>query len=478
LTYLPKGNTQSLWGDNQLEESLNTFREQYFDAKDSKVKGNLRTLYQERISQSGEIFSTTAREDLIRSFNPFETAQHASFFDPLVFFGKSDFDIVLGNPPYVDSEMMSVRYPEFRNYLKNRYESTTGNWDLFIPFIERGISLTAKNGSLSFIVKNNLYGARYADAIRQIMMKQNIVELQEFNTVKVFEDADVLPTVFRLSKNALRAPVRISLMESVASPGIVFEIPSDTFYSTSNWIPFLSDEESRSILTKMDSKLKMRDLGFNIGAAATVGEAYEIKEFVEEGKHPYKHVKKLINTGTIDRYISLWGKKPTKYLKHNYEHPVVRDSKIKLINLNRFAQSSSPKIVISGIRSLEAFLDTNGEYLAGKSTSIMYFPQDADLRLLKVVTMLLNSRPVAFWFFKTFSAGGMSGGGGSISPKDLALIPIPILLDGQLTELEEMYDNYVLGYSQDKYELVDKRISDLYGLTTEEFEFAITKITV
>jgi len=478
LTKLPEGNTRTLFGDNELEDSLEEIRVEYFDAKDAKKKEKLKSLYEKKISETIEVSSTTAREALIRSFNPFETAHCASFFDPVVLFGRTNFDIVLGNPPYVDSEMMTVKYPEFRNYLKKEYESTTGNWDLFIPFIERGIALTAPKGSLSFIVKNNLYGARYADAIRQMMMKQNIVELQEFSTVRVFEDADVLPTVFRLSKSSHHTPVKISLMETVTTPGNVFEIQPEVFYATSNWIPFLSDEKTRSILTKLDSNKRLRDLGLNIGAAATVGEAYELKEFVEEGKAPYKNVKKMINTGTIDRYESLWGKSLTKYLKDNYEHPVVKDSKIKGINLNRFAQCSSQKIIISGIRSLEAFLDDKAEYLAGKSTSIMYFPVEEDLRTLKIVTMILNSRPASFWFFKTFSAGGMSGGGGSISPKDLALIPMPALKERDKVELEKLYDSYVRNMTKAGYEEIDRKIAELFGLSEDEFEFATKNITV
>ena len=478
LTKLPEGNERTLFGDNELEDSLDEIRIEYFDARDAKEKEKLRSLYGKKINETTEVSSTTAREALIRSFNPFETAKCATFFDSMVFFGRKDFDIVLGNPPYVDSKMMTVKYPDFRNYLKNAYESTTGNWDLFIPFIERGIALTAKNGSLSFIVKNNLYGAKYANTIRKIMMKQNIVELQEFNTVKVFEDADVLPAVFRLSKSPKQTSVKISLMKTVTNPGNVYQIEPEVFYATSNWIPFLSDENTRSILTKMDGFKRLRDLGLNIAAATTVGEAYELKAFVEEGKSPYKNVKKLINTGTIDRYESLWGRRPTKYLKNVYEFPVVKNSKIKSINFNRFTQSASPKIIITGIRSLEAYLDEKREYLAGIPTSVMYFQVEEDLRTLKIVTMILNSRPASFWFFKTFSAGGMSGGGVSISTKDLALIPVPPLKELDMINLEKLYDSYVKNMNMVAYEIIDRKIAELYGLTQEEFEFVTRNITV
>jgi hypothetical protein len=475
LTKLPEGNARTLFGDNELEDSLEEIRVEYFDAKDISTKNRLRSLYEQKIQETIEVSSTTPREALIRSFNPFETSRCATFFDPEVFFGRTSFDIVLGNPPYVDSEMMTQKYPDFRDYLKKEYESTTGNWDLFIPFIERGISLTSNNGSLSFIVKNNLYGARYADAIRQIMMRQNIVELQEFSTVKVFPDAAVLPTIFRLSKNSQKKSVRISLMETVKDVGTVSEIPAEIFYATSNWIPFLSDELTRQILGKLDKFSRVRDFEMKAGAAATVGEAYEFKKYVEEGVPPFLNVKRLINTGTIDRYVSLWGERPTKYLKDNYEKPVVSDENIELVNLNRYAQSTSPKVIISGIGALEAFFDSNSEYLPGKSTSIIYFPLGGDIRLLKLTTMLLNSRVVSFWYTKTFSAGGMSGEGGSISPKDLAWVPIPDLSEKQLKDLETIYEKHVMNLSDEGYELIDKKIAILFGLSDEEYDFVLSK---
>lgn len=45
-----------------------------------------------------------------------------------------------------------------------------------------------------------------------------------------------------------------------------------------------------------------------VKGAATVGEAYEIKDvLVDVCNFNYNEMKKFINTGSIDRYISLWG---------------------------------------------------------------------------------------------------------------------------------------------------------------------------
>jgi type I restriction-modification system DNA methylase subunit len=471
LTKLPDGETKTLFGDNDLEEALAKIRTEYFDAKNSKQKLKLKSMYEDKIKETFEISSTTTRESLIRSFNPFESTHGATFFDPATFFGLDRFDIVIGNPPYVDSKTMTSKYPEARKYISKNYRAATGNWDLFVPFIERGLDLTADGGSLSYIVKNNLYGAKYAEEIRNLMMKNKIVELQEFRKVKVFEDAGVLPTIFRLSKSTEKIDVKVSIMDSMRHSGEIFIIDKDKFYSSQNWIPFLSDEKTRAILEKMNANKRLRNLEVIVGAGAAVDEAYKMREFVKEGKNPFNDCKKLINTGTLDPYVSKWGEIPTKYLKNVYDFPVVSDKELKKWSPTRFEQICKPKLIISGIRTLEAFFDESGEFIPGIPTTIIYFPFETDNHLLKMLTMLLNSKTVSFWFFKTFSSGGMGGGGGTISPKDLTLIPVPKLTIKQMKELEVTYDDYVQSPSSAKFDSIDKKISELYGLTSEEFDF-------
>ena len=46
-----------------------------------------------------------------------------------VFREKAGFDIVIGNPPYVDSEEMTRSMPEQREIYTRKYRTTKGNWD-------------------------------------------------------------------------------------------------------------------------------------------------------------------------------------------------------------------------------------------------------------------------------------------------------------------------------------------------------------
>ena len=74
--------------------------------------------------------------------------------------GRGGFDAIVGNPPYVKLQNFRDAYPEIANYLvKGRpgvvappFKSTvTGNFDLYLPFIEKGIEMLNLNGILGYI---------------------------------------------------------------------------------------------------------------------------------------------------------------------------------------------------------------------------------------------------------------------------------------------------------------------------------------
>ena len=60
----------------------------------------------------------------------------------------SDFDIVLGNPPYIRSEELSI---ESRHNYANKLETVTLGTDLFVGFIENGLRSLSSSGKLCFI---------------------------------------------------------------------------------------------------------------------------------------------------------------------------------------------------------------------------------------------------------------------------------------------------------------------------------------
>ena len=52
------------------------------------------------------------------------------------------FDIVIGNPPYIDSETMTNQGLEWeRKLLQKLFKNLSGNWDIYMAFFEQALSL-------------------------------------------------------------------------------------------------------------------------------------------------------------------------------------------------------------------------------------------------------------------------------------------------------------------------------------------------
>lgn len=103
-----------------------------------------------------------------------------------------DFDYVIGNPPYVRLQNMTL---ETRDHLKQHYASCTGRFDIYVCFIEAAIKSLNKNGKLCFITSNKYFTANYGLGIRNYMSEHLEVDLLfDLADTKFFEAA-VLPAI-------------------------------------------------------------------------------------------------------------------------------------------------------------------------------------------------------------------------------------------------------------------------------------------
>mgnify|MGYP003441066645 FL=1 len=90
------------------------------------------------------------------------------------------------------------------------------------------------------------------------------------------------------------------------------------------------------------------------------------------------------------------------------------------ISDRRLAQSVSNKIIVAGMsKEIEAYYD-EGEYLAGKSTTIIL----DDSTKLKLIYAILNSKLLTFWLRINFNSLKMSGGFINVGVNELSQIPI------------------------------------------------------
>ncbi|HNX40660.1 MAG TPA: Eco57I restriction-modification methylase domain-containing protein, partial [Methanothrix sp.] len=117
---------------------------------------------------------------------------------PEAFSGETrGFDAVIGNPPYVRQEKLGFD----KNYLVMKYKSYHSIADLYVYFIERGVSLLNSCGIFSYIVANKWMRANYGVPLRSWMKCQNLEEIIDFGDLPVFETATTYPCILRISNS-------------------------------------------------------------------------------------------------------------------------------------------------------------------------------------------------------------------------------------------------------------------------------------
>lgn len=333
-------------------------------------------------------------------------------------FEKGGFDVVIGNPPYVDSETMTKTIPEQRDFITHNYQCAKGNYDLFIPFIEKAIKLSKNNGMVSLIVPNKLIAAKYGIELRKYMATKDLYELIDYSDVNVFEDASVYPCIVVLQNtegNSLTKMIRMSAADKIAYENI---IEQSKLSEGVCWDTYFFEPDTVAIIEKINNFPKLETYFPNINGAATVNEAYSVKEKLID-KDDLLDSKRFINTGTIDRYSCLWGFSKTQYIKGQYIYPRIKDDDIKQISQNRFLQATSSKIIVAGMcLNYEAYYD-EGDFLAGKSTTIV-IGESCDL---KCALAIINSKLMSFWLAKSYNSLTMAGGYFNVGTNELATIP-------------------------------------------------------
>ncbi|MFW9941837.1 MAG: class I SAM-dependent DNA methyltransferase, partial [Candidatus Thorarchaeota archaeon] len=96
--------------------------------------------------------------------------------DFLLEFESEKFDIIIGNPPYIENKKLNTKY---KSKLYERFRSAYKLFDLSVVFIEKSIELLKDNGYLSLILPNKFLSADYGIKIRKILIEN--LELKEID---------------------------------------------------------------------------------------------------------------------------------------------------------------------------------------------------------------------------------------------------------------------------------------------------------
>lgn len=115
--------------------------------------------------------------------------------------GKN-FDVIIGNPPYVNTAEMQTLLSsvEFKIY-KKKYVSAYKQFDKYFIFIERAINKVKDNGYICYIVPNRFFKIGAGENLRNLIAKKKmLVSLDDFGDRQLFEDKTIYSSIVVLCK--------------------------------------------------------------------------------------------------------------------------------------------------------------------------------------------------------------------------------------------------------------------------------------
>ena len=209
LIGLKKNNSLFVTNIIDIEEKLQKANHKIFSAKTYRTKRKyrelLKTLRREMVEKLAEVdVISNDQIEQLASWDMFDQNSYATFFDPEWMFGvSSGFDIVIGNPPYIQLQLNGGELGKM--YEDCGFQAFTSTGDIYCLFYERGHQLLKQNGHLCYITSNKWMRAAYGEKLRTFLAsKTNPLLLIDFAGVKVFESATVDTNIllFEKAKNA------------------------------------------------------------------------------------------------------------------------------------------------------------------------------------------------------------------------------------------------------------------------------------
>ncbi|MBI1307173.1 MAG: hypothetical protein GC181_11275 [Bacteroidetes bacterium] len=184
--------------DGEIQK-LQSIRDDYFIVKNRDDKNELQGKFENTkayiLSEFKSLRNTYNLGDFIDKigeWHPFNfEALPCSWFDTWWMFGVKDgFDIVIGNPPYVQLQKDGGKLAKL--YQPHKYDTFERTGDIYSLFYERGVQLLNDKGILCYITSNKWMRANYGASTRKFFAeKTHPLLLIDFGNVQVFDTATV-----------------------------------------------------------------------------------------------------------------------------------------------------------------------------------------------------------------------------------------------------------------------------------------------
>ncbi len=493
-----------------LQEKLNVNRERHFHAttrqhklackkKDRELRGALAEKLK-RIGMPADDAEKIAFLDL------YDQNAQADWFDCSYMFGVAEgFDLVIGNPPYVQLQKDGGKLGKL--YKDAGYTTFARAGDIYQLFYERGMHLLKQTtGHLCFISSNQWMRVDSGRALRKFIEDQNPVRLVNLGA-GVFDNVTVNTNILLVCRSSNKNVLQAAGLQQQTQQFPPTEWSHVRPANGETWIVLSAvGQRIRKKIEAIGTPLKEWDVTINRGIVTGYNNAFIVSdetktELVAHDPKSAEILKPVLRGSDIERFQAQWEDMwliatfPSLQLDID-DYPGVK-SHLLTFGKDRLAQSG--KSLASGGRSrkrtnhswfetqdsIAYYNEFSKEKIAWgnlcKEAKFSYAPMDMYVNAPSTILTpyshyllaILNSR-LLDWYFRLIGVE-RDGGYFEYKPMFIERLPVP-----QITAAEQFPFNRLVGPilsakeadpAADTSELegeIDRLVYDLYGLTDEE----------
>jgi hypothetical protein len=495
--------------NTHLFDNLNDGLPQYIDInleKRNKIDAELKHLREEIEKEKSKSDNKTIHVDIdrIADWDPYDqNAEAAQFFDPYWMFNvKEGFDIVIGNPPYVEHKKLKNTIA----LIKDSYDVYSGTADLSVYFIEKGLKLCKAHGFMSYITTNKFFNTIYGKPVREYLLKYQIKYLLDFEQVAVFENTLVSTTIIGIVKRPhskdvfiFRKYYKMKHTEFISrfqtDIYLGFDSYNQSYLGSTEWSFANNDERIINEKIRLQGKLIKNIYGVKIFRGVTTGynpafliDKINAKQLIK-ADNKNKHIIKSILQG---RNIKKWVYKESHdyFLLTNYdtdiqkEYPFIYNHLEKYIkelktrtdqgkkwwnlrSCSYYKEFEKEKIIWGLTADKWAFAyDNNKHYLPSNG----YILTSSEIPI-KYILAILNSSLMKYYF----GFIGVMTAGGAYTLKHGTIRELPIKISTNMKIFIDLVDkilNIKTEKSKEDISVFERQIDNLvyrlYNLTYNE----------
>ena len=520
-----KQESHNLFENPEIEptkKELTEIRHEHFSAKTAYRKSTLREKdkqLREKLAKLLEQDNDFAPEDAkqLAAWNPYDQNAVAEFFDPAWMFGVNDgFDIVIGNPPYIQLQNNGGELAQL--YAPCNYKTYARTGDIYCLFYERGYQLLKPNGHLCYITSNKWMRAGYGEKTREFFANNtNPMLLIDFAGVKIFESATVDTNILLFAKAAnehktLCAVTNKQNKDSVKNLSVFVQQSGAVceFTNSDSWVILSPIEQSiKRKIESVGTPLKDWDINIYRGVLTGYNEAFIIStekreeilancQSEDERERTAELIRPILRGRDIKRYGYNWAGLyliatfPSRHYDIE-QYPAVKkyllsfgierleqtgkvhnvnDEKIKARkktnnkwfetqdSISYWEDFSKPKIIYPNMTKYMPFVYDEANFLTNQKCFIITGQNMAYLNAF------LNSSLFKYCFRNSFPE--LQGGTRELSKIFFDKIPVKLVSLEQNEIFRKIVNSVQSDYTIEQTKYIDTLLFDLYNLTTEE----------